>query len=153
MKTNLPHAVGAAALLLVFAGCASEPSSRSAYYRTSAIGYDNRGSVVTYEDDYDYYPGYEVYYARNRHEYVYRDGNRWVRSASYPRANSQVLLSAPSVRVEFRDSPERHHDEIIRRYPHDWRRDRDHDGRPDWRDDNRNGINDRDEREIGRDRR
>jgi hypothetical protein len=153
MKTHLPHTAGAAALLvLAFAGCASEPSS--GYYRASStIGYDSRGNTVAYGDDYDYYPGYEVYYARNRHEYVYRDGNRWVRSSTYPRASSQVLLSSPSVRVEFRDAPERHHDYVVRRYPHDWRQDRDHDGRRDWRDDNHNGINDYDEREIGRDRR
>ncbi len=153
MKSHLPHAAAASGLLalLVFAGCASE-STRSGYYRGAPIGYDNRGSVVSYEDDYDYYPGYEVYYARSRHEYVYRDGNRWVRSSSYPRANSQVLLSSPSVRVEFRDSPERHHDTVVRRYPHDWRQDRDGDGRRNWRDDNRNGINDYDERQIGRNR-
>lgn len=165
MNSYFPHAAAAGGLiaLLALAGCASG-DTRSGYYQNSQIGYDTRSSNVSYEDDYDYYPGYEVYYARSRHEYVYRDGNRWVRSNSYPRANSQVLLSAPSVRVEFRDSPERHHDTVVRRYPHDWRQDRDHDGRPDvrydrdgngrreWRDDNRNGINDYDEREIGRNR-
>jgi hypothetical protein len=144
MKTHLPLA-GVAGLFLIalFAGCASD----TGYYRDRPIGYDD-GRTVVYEDDYDYYPGYEVYYARNRGEYVYRDGNRWVRSRTYPRANSQVLFSSPSVRVEFRDSPERHHDYVVRRYPRDWRRDRDGDGRRDWRDDNRNGINDYDE--IGR---
>jgi hypothetical protein len=154
MKTLSPLA-GVAGLLLIatFAGCSSD-TTRSGYYRERPIGYDDRATTVVYEDDYDYYPGYEVYYARNRGEYVYRDGNRWVRSRSYPRANSQVLFSSPSVRVEFRDSPERHHDYVVRRYPRDWRRDRDGDGRRDggdprvWRDDNRNGINDADE--IGR---
>jgi hypothetical protein len=148
MKSQLPHAASAAGLLLLLAlaGCASD----SAYYPGSAIGYDSRGAVA-YQDDYDYYPGYEVYYARNRHEYVYRDGNNWVHSATYPRANAEVLLSSPSVRVDFRDSPERHHAEVVRRYPHDWRRDRDGDGRRDRRDENHNGTNDRDEREIGRD--
>lgn len=153
MNFTLPHRAGLAGLLLALAlaGCSSSDSTRSGYYRDRPIGYDNRSTVV-YEDDYDYYPGYEVYYARSRHEYVYRDGNRWVRSSSYPRANSQVLLSSPSVRVDFRDAPERHHDVVVRRYPRDWRQDRDGDGRRDWRDDNRNGINDYDEREIGRNR-
>lgn len=143
MKTYLPHFASAAGLvaLLTFAGCASD----TGYYQTSTIGYDSRGNMVAYEDDYDYYPGYEVYYARNRHEYIYRDGNRWVRSTSYPRVNNQILFSSPSVRVEFRDSPERHHDYVVRRYPRDWRYDRDRDGRPDFRDVNRNGINDADE--------
>lgn len=143
MKTYLPLA-GAAGLLLaaIFTGCASDTGYyRSGYYSDRSIGY---------EDDYDYYPGYEVYYGRNRHEYVYRDGNRWIRSTTYPRVNSQVLFSSPSVRVEFRDDPVRHHDYIVRRYPRDWRYDRDRDGRRDWRDDNRNGINDYDEYEIGR---
>lgn len=137
----------AGALLIAgFAGCASD----SGYYRDRPIGYDDRGGVV-YEDDYDYYPGYEVYYARNHREFIYRDGDRWVRTTS-PRVPSRVLLSSPSVRVEFRDSPDRHHDYVVRRYPRNWRYDRDGDGRPDWRDDNRNGINDYDEFEIGRDR-
>src|SRR3954465_14551242 len=136
MKTHLPLAATGALLLAGLAGCYSEPSARSAYYQENSIGYDTRGTAVSYEDDYDYYPGYEVYYARNRHEYVYRDGNRWVHSATYPRASSQVLLSAPSVRLDFRDSPERHHDEVIRRYPRDWRRDRDGDRRSDGRDAN-----------------
>jgi hypothetical protein len=143
MKTHFALA-GATGLLLIatLAGCSS---SDTGYYRDRPIGYDSRTTVVYEEDDYDYYPGYEVYYARNRREYVYRDGNRWVRSATYPRANSQILFSSPSVRVEFRDSPERHHDTVVRRYPRDWRRDRDGDGRRDWRDENRNGINDYDE--------
>lgn len=152
MKKHLPHAAAAALLMLVFAGCADTSTRSGYYYSDRPIGYTNRGTVV-YDDDYDYYPGYEVYYARNHHEYVYRDGNRWVRSSTFPRASSRVLFSSPSVRLEFRDAPERHHDYVVRRYPHDWRRDRDHDGRRDWRDDNRNGINDYDEWEIGRDRR
>lgn len=153
MKTHWSHAAGATGLLLVvmLAGCYSEPSSRSAYYRERPIGYDDRTAVV-YEDDYDYYPGHEVYYGRNRRQYVYREGNRWVYT-SRPRVSSEVLMSSPSVRVEFRDSPERHHDYIVRRYPRDWRYDRDRDGRRGWRDDNRNGLNDYDEIEIGRDRR
>lgn len=147
VKTPLLLA-GAAGLLLIatFAGCASD----SAYYRDRPIGYDDRS--VVYEDDYDYYPGHEIYYARNRREFIYRDGDRWVRTTS-PHVSSRVLLSSPSVRVEFRDSPERHHHEVIRRYPRDWRYDRDRDGRRDWRDENRNGINDYDEYERNRYRR
>jgi hypothetical protein len=98
MKTHIALA-GATGLLLIgtLAGCYSD-NTRSGYYRDRPIGYNERTTVV-YEDDYDYYPGYEVYYARNRREYIYRDGNRWVRSTTYPRANSQVLFSSPSVRV------------------------------------------------------
>ena len=72
------------------------------------------------EDDYDYYPGYEVYYARNRHEYVYREGNAWVHRPQPPGVSANVLLAAPSVRVDFHDSPERHHDAVVRSYPKNW---------------------------------
>ncbi len=149
----IPRALGlllGAVLLAGLTGCYSEGYSTT--YRDRPIGYDDR-TTVAYEDDYDYYPGHEVYYARNHQEYIYRDGNRWVRAPQPRGVSSQVLFSSPSVRVEFRDSPERHHDNVIRRYPRDWRHDdrhhdHDRDGyrRREWRDDNRNGINDYDER-------
>jgi hypothetical protein len=95
--------------------------------------------VVVYQDDYDYYPGYEVYYSRTRREYVYRDGNAWVRRPQ-PRGISEIeLRRAPSVRVDFHDAPEQHHSTVIRTYPRNWtppgqRRD----DRDDRRDDNDN---------------
>ena len=73
-------------------------------------------------DDYDYFPGYETYYSRNRHEYVYRDNNAWVRRPQPRGISADILLAAPSVRLDFHDSPERHHDNVVRSYPHDWKR-------------------------------
>ena len=76
-------------------------------------------TVIVYQDDYDYYPGYEVYYSRNRREYVYRDGRQWVRSP-VPRVPVHVLAASPAVRVDFRDSPEHHHARIVQTYPRNW---------------------------------
>ena len=105
-----------ATLLIALAGCASEPPM----YRTSAAGYPPAQTVVVYQDEYDYYPHYEVYYSRHRREYVYRDGRTWVRSPVPPRVPVHVLASSPAVRVDFRDSPEYHHERIVRTYPRNW---------------------------------
>ena len=67
---------GAALLLAMLAGCASEP----AIYRTSGpVRAPAPPTVVMYQDEYDYFPAYEVYYSRHRREYVYRDGRRYER--------------------------------------------------------------------------
>ena len=110
--------IAGATLLVAFAGCASEPQ----IYRTSGPVRAPMPppTVVVYQDDYDYYPGYEVYYSRNRREYVYRDGRNWVRSPRPRGVSLEVLMASPSVRVDFRDSPERHHERIVRSYPRNW---------------------------------
>jgi hypothetical protein len=73
--------------------------------------------VVVVEDDYVYYPDYEIYYSSSRHQYAYRDGRAWV-SRPAPRGVSvQVLFASPSVRMDFHDSPEHHHAEVVRQYP------------------------------------
>jgi hypothetical protein len=73
--------------------------------------------VVVVEDDYIYYPDYEVYYSSSRHQYAYRDGRAWV-SRPAPRGVSvNVLFASPSVRMDFHDSPEHHHAEVVRQYP------------------------------------
>ncbi|MDI1319734.1 MAG: hypothetical protein PSW75_06000 [bacterium] len=107
-------------MLVALTGCETDDSrGRSGYYDRPS----SRGSVmVVYEDDYDYYPAYEVYYSRSRHEYVYRDGNSWVRRSEPSGISISVLLSTPSVRMDFRDSPEQHHSAVIRSYPRNWSR-------------------------------
>lgn len=75
---------------------------------------------VTFEDDYDYYPGYETYYSRSRREFVYRDGNAWVRRPEPRGISVGVLLAAPAVRMTFRDAPEKHHETVVRTYPKNW---------------------------------
>jgi hypothetical protein len=104
---------------------------------TTSSDYYGRGQAVTVvePDDYIYYPGYEVYYSNQRHYYLYRDRDRWI---STPRPPRYWNRGAPYVRMGFHDSPERHHSEVIRTYPRNWRpgpgyRDRDGDGYPDRR--------------------
>jgi hypothetical protein len=101
-----------AALLTTLAGCVG-------YVDGPRAGVYVQPLVV--EDDYVYYPNYEVYYSRSRHQYAYRDGNAWV-SRPAPRGVSvNVLLASPSVTMNFHDSPANHHAEIVRQYPKNWK--------------------------------
>ena len=77
-------------------------------------------TAVVQQDDYVYYPAYEVYYSSSRHDYRYRDGNAWVTRAAPPHVSVDVLFASPSVRLDFHDAPERHHEEIMRSYPRTW---------------------------------
>ena len=104
-----------AASLLTLAGCAtSEPGY--------AYGYSQPAHVVA-QDSYVYYPGYEIYYNNTRREYVYVEGNAWVSRREPPRRWSHDLRRAASVRLDFHDSPQRHHAEVVRHYPRNWHRD------------------------------
>ena len=96
---------------------------------TGCVGYVDRpqqGSVYVepafaVQDDYVYYPNYEVYYSSSRHQYAYREGNIWV-SRPAPRGVSvNVLIASPSVRMNFHDSPANHHAEIVRQYSKNWK--------------------------------
>jgi hypothetical protein len=77
-------------------------------------------TTVAVQDDFVYYPNYEVYYNSSRHEYAYREGDAWV-SRPAPRGVSvDVLAASPSVKMDFHDAPANHHAEIARQYPKDW---------------------------------
>jgi hypothetical protein len=76
--------------------------------------------TVVVQDDYVYYPAYEVYYSSRRHDYRYRDGSVWVTRPAPPRVSVNVLLASPSVRVDFHDAPERHHESVAHNYPRNW---------------------------------
>lgn len=77
--------------------------------------------VVLDDDDYVYYPEYEVYYSSRHRNYVYLDGRTWVRRPAPSGISVDVLLASPSVHVDFHDAPARHHDRVIRTYPRNWR--------------------------------
>jgi len=96
-----------AALLAVLTGC---------------VGYvDSPGPVAGYvQEDYVYYPGHEVYYGGHSHQYVYREGSAWVSRPAPPRVTADVLLAAPSVRLDFHDHPSNHHAAIAQQYPKQW---------------------------------
>ncbi len=108
-----------AAVLPVMVGCYSS-SSRSGMHEHAPSGYVEGG--VFLEDDYVYYPGYEVYYSSRRHNYVYLDGRNWVtHETPPPRVQVNVLQASPSVRVDFHDAPAQHHATVVRQYPRNWK--------------------------------
>jgi hypothetical protein len=75
---------------------------------------------VAAQDDYVYYPGYQVYYSSYRHQYIYLDGRSWVSRSAPPRVSVDVLFASPSVKVDFHDSPANHHTTVVRSYPRNW---------------------------------
>jgi len=80
--------------------------------------YADRGVVV--QDDYVYYPGYQVYYSSNRRQYVYLERNAWVTRPAPPRVPVDVLFASPSVRLDFHDAPSIHHTKVVQQYPKHW---------------------------------
>lgn len=74
-------------------------------------------SVVVVEDDYVYYPDYEIYYSSSRHQYAYMEGRAWVSRPAPRGVTVDVLFASPSVRMDFHDSPEHHHAEVVRQHP------------------------------------
>lgn len=125
--------------------------------QTGCVGYVDRADTVrmypvspvvettfVIEDDYVYYPSYQIYYSSRRHQYAYRDGNNWISRPAPPGVSLRHLQASPSVRMEFHDSPAQHHEETTRQYPRNWsparanqehREDRKDDRKDDRRDD------------------
>lgn len=113
-------AVAVSVLGLTLAGCIGyvEPSGRAdVLVRSPVVAVDADMGVP---DDYVYYPGYQVYYSGNRHQYIYRDGRSWVSRGSPPRVSTEVFHAAPSVRLDIHESPWAHHATVIRQYPRGW---------------------------------
>lgn len=109
---------GAAALSLL-AGCVGYVDGpRGEVYAPAPSVYVETGVAV--QDDYVYYPAYQVYYSSARHQYVYQDGRSWVSRPAPPRVATKVLFASPSVNVGFHDSPANHHTEITKQYPKQW---------------------------------
>ena len=109
-QTNKVGLVLCAVLLGTLTGCVG-------YIDGPRAGVYVAPPVVVVEDDYVYYPDYEIYYSSSRHQYAYLEGGEWV-SRPAPRGVSvNVLLRSPSVRMDFHDSPANHHAEVVRKYP------------------------------------
>ena len=104
-----------AALLTTLTGCVGYVDGpRAGVYVAPAV-------VASCRDDYVYYPDYEVYYSGSRHQYSYMEGGVCV-SRPAPRGVSvDVLLTSPSVKMDFHDSPANHHAEVVRQYPKNWK--------------------------------
>jgi len=109
-----------AALLGALTGCVGpvEGPRHARGYASSPV-YVESGVVV--QDHYVYYPGYQVYYSGNRHQYVYQEGRSWVSRPAPPRVSVDVLFASPSVRLAFHDSPANHHATVVRQYPKNWK--------------------------------
>jgi hypothetical protein len=113
IQTNKVGFVLCAALLGTLTGCVG-------YVDGPRTGVYVAPPVVVVQDDYIYYPGYQIYYSSSRHEYAYREGRTWV-SRPAPRGVSvDVLVASPSVRMDFHDSPANHHAAVVKQYPKNW---------------------------------
>ena len=106
-------------LLVLLTGCAGYVDGPQAgVYAPPQSVYVETG--VAAQDDYVYYPGYQVYYSGSRHQYVYQDGRSWVSRSTPPRVSADKLFASPSVKVDFHDSPANHHAEVAKQYPKQW---------------------------------
>jgi hypothetical protein len=107
-------------ILGVLTGCVGyveEPRQRVVYAPPPPVRVE---TAVVVQDDYVYYPGYQVYYSSNRRQYVYLEGRSWVTRPAPPRVSVDVLFASPSVRLDFHDSPAIHHATVVRQYPKHW---------------------------------
>lgn len=73
------------------------------------------------DDDYVYYPGYELYYGERSHRYYHRDGDHWRAGRAPYGVRENILHNSPSVHMDFHDSPAAHHNQVIHDYPKTWR--------------------------------
>ena len=114
LKLNKAGLALAAAFLVMLTGCVGYVDGpRAGVYVEPPVV--ETGVVV--EDDYVYYPDYEIYYSSSRHQYAYLDGDAWVSRPAPRDVSVNVLFASPSVRMNFHDSPANHHAEIVRQYP------------------------------------
>ena len=119
IKLSKTSFVFGAGLLCVLTGCVSYVDGpRARVYPEPPMAYVQPEIVV--QDDYVYYPGYQVYYSSNHRHYIYLEGRSWVTRPSPPRVSVDVLFASPSVRVDFHDAPAAHHTAIVRTYPRNW---------------------------------
>ena len=77
-------------------------------------------TVHVVQDDYVYYPGYEVYYSSSTRQYVYLEGSAWVTRPAPPRVSVDMLFASPSVTLDFSDAPAAHHATVVQQYPKNW---------------------------------
>jgi hypothetical protein len=122
MQTRLLNTgmLNSAALLALCGsiGCVYETRHARAYSPPPPPVYTQ--TTLELQDDYVYYPAYEVYYSDRRHQYTYREGHSWVTRSTPPHVSAKVLYEAPFVRLDFHDSPSAHHTAVVQQYPRHW---------------------------------
>ena len=154
-KTKKAGLVLGAALLTTLTGCTTyvdRPNQGSVYQSPPPVVYAAPPptvyvappvveTTVVVQDDYVYYPQYQVYYSSSRHQYAYREGNAWVSRPAPRGVTVNVLLASPSVRMNFHDSPANHHAEVVRQYPKNWRPPGQNQGQTENQNDDQHGEN------------
>jgi hypothetical protein len=73
-----------------------------------------------FTDGFIYYPNYEVYFDPRARVYWHAEGGQWINGPEPQGISVDVLQSSPNVRMDFRDSPENHHSDVVKQYPHNW---------------------------------
>jgi hypothetical protein len=127
MKYSIIGFVFGAALLGALTGCVGygdRPHHASGYAAPPPVYVERE--VVVLQDDYVYYPRYQVYYSSNQRHYMYRDGRSWVSRPAPPRVSVDVLYASPSVTLDFHDHPSAHHATVVKQYPKKWKGNKDH---------------------------
>ena len=76
---------------------------------------------VVVSEDYVYYPNYGVYYNVHRRQFNYLRGNDWVSQPTPSGVSAQELFASPSVKMDFHDSPSKHHAQMLQKYPRNWK--------------------------------
>jgi hypothetical protein len=118
LKADKARFASSALLLITLTGCVGyvdAPRPGTVYLAPPPVQ-----TVVVVQDDYVYYPGYNVYYNSNQRQYAYLEGGAWV-SRPAPRGVSvDVLLASPSVRMDFHDAPAHHNAAVVQKYPRNW---------------------------------
>lgn len=94
-------------------------------------------AYVVEQDDYVYYPAYQMYYGSRSQHWYYQQGRSWVARPAPRGVSVDVIFGSPAVSVGFHDSPAMHHAEISRSYPKNWRPSGDNRGRNEDQHDNR----------------
>jgi hypothetical protein len=86
---------------------------------TGCVGHEGRadGQAVMAQDDYVYYPQYEVYYSNNRHQYADQEGKAWVSHPLPFGVSEDALRASPSVKMDFHDPPANHRAEVVQKFP------------------------------------
>jgi hypothetical protein len=120
VKPSIIGFVLCVALLGALTGCVGnvDGSRHSGVYVRPPLVLVEAGVVA--QDDYVYYPSYQIYYNGNRRQYIYLKGRSWVMRPAPPRVSADVLVASPSVRLDFHDSPAIHHATVVQTYPKNW---------------------------------
>jgi hypothetical protein len=119
-KTSKAGIVLSAVLLVALTECAGNAAGQNARVNVGVVAPSIVMTPPVMQDNYVYYPRYGVYYNSNRHQYAYQDRGAWVSRPAPSGVSADVLRASPSVKMDFHDSPAKHHAAMIQKYPKNW---------------------------------